>query len=344
MPDSSVVSRPASGSATPSCCVLILNYNGRRHLEFAIPSALAAAARLGSPAPVVVVDNRSTEDDVAFVRDRYPEVTTVIATANDYLFSLNEVVSKRTEDIVVILNNDMRFDEEFISVMLPHFSDPAVFAVSAKVFDWEGRRLTTGQRTAEIRHCWFYKEWNPEPTVATPTLDAGGGYAAFRRSMFVELGGFNRLYRPAYWEDTDLSYRAWRRGWRVLYEPRSVIFHRVGASWASTKGGQPKVDRLIRRNEVLFAIRNVGDWRFLLGFMLLLPVRIWKNALRGNYSHVTGALLSLPRWPAALSQRWSDSSRSRGDEKFLAEIRQSSVGRGASSRLPAGKEAGALDR
>ena len=62
---------------------------------------------------------------------------------------------RRSEDVVVILNNDMHFDDDFIAVMLPHFSSADVFAVSARVLDWEGTHITAGQRIGEKRRLWF---------------------------------------------------------------------------------------------------------------------------------------------------------------------------------------------
>jgi GT2 family glycosyltransferase len=312
-----------SGDLMPSCCLLILNYNGQEHLKDCLPSALDSAAALGRPCPVVVVDNRSTEDDITYIGNNFPSVEVVIAKANDYLFSLNDVVAERTEEIVVILNNDMHFDQQFVAAMLPHFRDPDLFAVTARVFDWEGVRLTTGQRLAEVRNFWFYREWRREAEVPCRSLDAGGGCAAFRRSMFLELGGFNTLYRPAYWEDTDLSYRAWRRGWKVLYEPASIIYHRIGATLDETEGGTPAVTRLIRRNEILFALRNVGNWWFVAGFLFLLPVRMARHAFGGNHEFWCGALQALPRVPHALAQRWLGRKAAiRSDREFLADIRR----------------------
>lgn len=301
------------------CCVLVLTYNGRKHLELCMPSLMEAAARVPGGCPVIVADNRSTDDSLEWLRREYPQAEIRVASRNDYLFSLNEVAREREEEIVVILNNDMHFDRDFIVAMLPHFDDPGIFAVTARVMDWDGQRQTTGQRVGEIRNAWFYKSWNMEVSAACETLDAGGGCAGFRTRPFNELGGFDPLYRPAYWEDTDLSYRARRRGWKIIYEPASVIYHRVGATLDETEGGRPSVTRLIRRNEVLFAVRNVGGWGFVISFLTLLPVRMVRNALAGNHAMWRGALRALPKIPAALLRRLRD-AKGQSDLEFLQQI------------------------
>ena len=61
--------------------------------------------------------------------------------------------------------------------------------------------------------------------VCYPCFYGGGGSCAFDRSKFLELGGFDELLAPFYLEDTDLGYLAWKRGWKVLYQPASVVYH-----------------------------------------------------------------------------------------------------------------------
>src|SRR6266850_1764818 len=73
---------------------------------------------------------------------------------------------------------------------------------------------------------------------------------AVDRRKFIELGGFNRLFYPAYGEDLDLGFRAWRRGWRCIFEPASVVYHRESASF-DTSEGSPSKD-LMRHAQFLF--------------------------------------------------------------------------------------------
>ena len=301
-------------------CLMILNYNGRRHLQDCLPSALAASGKVKTRCPVVVVDNQSVEDDVEFIRSEFPAVEVVVAKKNDTLFSLNKVVSARSEDIVVILNNDMRFDEDFIEPLLGHFTKPDVFAVSAKMFNWEGTESTMGRKIGALRNFWFYKYSQHSVEKACLTLDAGGGCSAFRRSMFAELRGFDSLFRPAYWEDTDLSYRAWKRGWQIVYEPRSIIYHKIGATLDALYG-RSKMTRLIARNGVLFTVKNCGGIYFILSYLFLLPLRAITNYCKGNTSLTLGIIDALPKIPLALKRRFEEFRFCRvKDDDFLARI------------------------
>jgi GT2 family glycosyltransferase len=285
-------------------CVLVLNYNGVEHLDACLGTLLPAAARAGVPCPVVLVDNRSTDASVASVRERFPSVEVVVSPRNDFLFSLNDVVRARTEEIVVIVNNDMRFDARFVAALLPHFADPGVFAAGAAIRTWDGETDTVGPRCARVEHCWFYKWWQLDRQEPAETLDVCGGAAAFRRAMFVELGGFDPLYRPGYYEDLDLSYRAWARGWRVVFEPASRAFHKESASMLPRYGDLGKA-RMLYRNHVLFTAKNVGDWRFLAGFLGLLPLRAIRPLLGGDTVPLAGLLRALPALPLAVAQRFA---------------------------------------
>ena len=171
----------------PRCAVLVLNWNGMAHLRLLLPSLRIAAAHYPAATRIVVVDNRSTEPDVALVAREFPEVEVVVAAHNDFLFSLNPIVAACPEEIVIILNNDMRVDSDFVAPLVRHFDDPTVFAVTANVFDWDGVRRTTGQRRMALRRWWFYKWWDLTVTEPTYTLDAGGGCAAFRRFCMLAI-------------------------------------------------------------------------------------------------------------------------------------------------------------
>ena len=168
--------------------------------------------------------------------------------------------------MVIILNNDMTFDEGFIAPLLAYFDRPEIFAVTARVFDWDRETVITARSRLVLKKLWFsiHRTFDdPEPCF---TFYAAGGAAAFRRSMFLDLEGFDPLFRPAYYEEVDLSYRAWRRGWKTIYEPASVMVHRR----AATLGKQKSKDRwskIICRNQVLFNLKNTGTPMQLLGFL-----------------------------------------------------------------------------
>ena len=131
-----------------SVCLAILNYNGRQHLEHLLPTAVAAAKKSPVACTVLVLDNRSTEPDLDWVRQNFPSVRTVVAPENDFLFSYNWLLAQLPDEVVVILNNDLRLDENFLAPLRRQCHAPDVFAVSASSFDWDGTERTIGPHIA----------------------------------------------------------------------------------------------------------------------------------------------------------------------------------------------------
>ncbi len=129
------------------------------NLPFLLPTALAAAKNCPVRCSVLMLDNRSPEPDVDWVRQNFPTVKIVVAPENDFLFSYNWLLPQLSEDIVVILNSDLRLDEHFLAPLLRHFQSPDVFAVSASSFDWEGAERTIGPARLTFSngmYGWYY--------------------------------------------------------------------------------------------------------------------------------------------------------------------------------------------
>ena len=215
-----------------SVCLAILNYNGKKHLEQLLPTARAAAKKFSGTCAVVVLDNDSTDNDVAWIEREFSSVQVIVAPKNDFLFSYNWLAQKRTEDILVLLNNDLKVDHDFLAPLVRHFESPDVFSVSARSYDWNGAEVTSGPARLNFNNGFYSWKFDTQHQKTCYTLFTSGGFMAVDRNKFVKLGGFNRLFAPAYCEDVDLCFRAWRRGWRCVYEPRSIVWHRRQATWS----------------------------------------------------------------------------------------------------------------
>jgi GT2 family glycosyltransferase len=99
---------------------------------------------------------------------------------------------------------------------------------------------------------------------------AGGGACAIDRRKFEQLGGFDSLYQPFYVEDTDLSYQAWKRGWKSLMAPASRVVHRHRGT-SGPRFGDLFVNNTTRRNHYLFVWKNVTDFSMLREHLTSLP-------------------------------------------------------------------------
>lgn len=238
----------------PNVCMAVLNWNGRHHLEILIPSLLEARARYLGHCRIVILDNPSGVDDLGWVRSRFPEVDAVAAPENDFLYSYNWLLEGILEPIVILLNNDLRVAPDFLAPLVEPFQlEKDVFAVSAKSLEWDGSAASSEAYMLGVHHGWVY--WDArsseEPIY---TVFAVGGFMAVDRAKFLQLGGFDRLYTPAYGEDSDLCLKAWRCGWPSVYQPRSVVWHREGASWDGKQA--QKRNYLMTRAQYLINCRH----------------------------------------------------------------------------------------
>jgi GT2 family glycosyltransferase len=250
--------------------LIIPTWNGRNLLEKNLPKVIAAIEV--KKTEIVVIDNGSTDGSAAYLKTLLSSRTMnrLIALKKNFGFSyaVNLGVKKAKGEIVVLLNNDVVPEKNFLSPLKKLFSDPQVFAVSLHEpqFSWA---------RGEFKDGFLFHEPGPKTKKTHPSLWASGGSAAFRKSTWQELGGLDDLYRPFYWEDLDLGYRALKRGYQILWEPGSVVHHRHEA----TVSRFPKkyVDLIKQRNELLFIWKNITSQKMFFEHKKYLVKRIMKN-------------------------------------------------------------------
>jgi len=303
----------ARQEARPDCraaSVVIPTWNARDLLAKYLPSVVEAVS--ANPAnEIIVVDNGSADGTAEWLRRSFPQVRLIEPGRNlGFAGGANAGVRAARNDVVVLLNNDMRVERGLLAPLLEGFRDERVFAVSCQIFlaDSSRRREETG-----LTEGWWENgalrvghRIDEAVTDLFPCFYGGGGSCAFDRRKFLELGGFDELFAPFYLEDTDLGYRAWKRGWKVLYQPRSVVWHEHRGT-IGRRFSQQQIRRVLKRNFVLFAWKNIHDWKRLLEhFFYLLADGVVSLALgespeRASLEALWDAFLRLPR---AVSSRW----------------------------------------
>ena len=278
--------------------IVIPTWNGLDLLKRFLPSVIAAASHYrkttGAPAEIVIVDDAGTDSTAAWLNDqgfqetaaesaaigaasrigRAPSVSTIQAapagrlirneTNSGFGVSCNRGVAAAEHPLVFLLNNDVEVSIDSIAPLVENFADETVFAAHCRVFELEGgRECGTGKVGGFSRgFIRVHQSYRPmQATAGAPlhSMFAGGGSAMFDREKFLDIGGFERLLSPFYWEDVELSYRAWKRGFVILYEPRSIARHRVSSTIGKIKRG--RVRRIEQRNRLFFHWINLHDAR-----------------------------------------------------------------------------------
>ena len=294
-----------------SATIIIVNWDGKHFLEECLPAVLEAVRFEGGNHEILVVDNGSTDGSAVFVRNQFPQVR-VLTLDRNYGFTggNNRGVREAQTDIVVFLNNDMVVDRGFLKPLLDGFRDPSVFAVTSQIFfsDSTRRREETGKTRARFNRGFFelwHDEIHPqdEKLETMPVFWAGGGSCAFDRNKYLAIGGLDLLYHPFYVEDADLSYQAWKRGWKCLLAPASHVVHKHRGT-SRPKFGDDFVENTIRKNQFLFIWKNVTDSVMLMEHLKNLP-RIHGRAIveHGPAFEVKAYFRAFRQLPEALWKR-----------------------------------------
>lgn len=228
----------------------ILNYNGKKHLEHLLPTAVCEAKHSKHNCRVVVVDNGSRADELEWIQKEFPSVLLWTSPVNDYLFSYNKYAKNTESDFMIFLNNDLILKQNFVDPLIYHYKEKDVFAVGATSRDWDDQEYTCGPAFLAFQKGWYSWQFDTTKQSLQNTFFTSGGFMAVNRKKFLELNGFDELYRPAYCEDVDLCFRAWRCGWRCIFEPKSVVLHRETASWQNV--GNNKLSKMQLQNALLF--------------------------------------------------------------------------------------------
>lgn len=290
-----------------SCTVFILTYKGKPYLETLLPTVKAALNFSGNISiETIVVDNAQSKKTQKFVEENYPEFKYFYAPQNDFLFSYNPLVRETKSEFVFLLNDDIKLADNFFLETLPLImNDKMLFAVSATLYDWEGTYIQEGVRTISLKNGWMkhHHEASVDDKIRY-TFNACGGASVYRTQMFNDLLGFDRqLFYPAYYEDSDLSHRAWHKGWKIINNPRARVFHKGGGSWSENNKNK-KVDILRESNKMIGMLKNCDTPWFATQFFLYFPIRFIKS-LVNKYTHPFSYFNLLLKLPAILISRFT---------------------------------------
>jgi GT2 family glycosyltransferase len=296
---------------THAASVVIPNWNGRDLLEKYVPSIVTALAAGHPDNELVVVDNASADGSAAFLRERFPQVRVIELPKNlGFGAGSNAGFREAKNDIVVLLNSDMEVAPGFLQPLLDGFTDDQVFAVSCQIFfpDPKKHREETGLTQGWWENGGLRVTHRSDPLVNRifPCFYPGGGSGAYDRAKFLELGGFDELFHPFYVEDTDLGMMAWKRGWKVLYQPASHVWHQHRAT-IGKKFSRQFIDSVVQKNFLLFSWKNIHETSRIAGHIAL----SWANAVLsvffGHSMERPGVLAwakAFLQLPGALAARW----------------------------------------
>jgi len=250
------------------CSLLLTNWNGVKNgnLPRFLPRIWQAAQESELTDEVILVDDGSSDGSCAFVRSEFPDVHLIsLSPQRGVAAAANAGFRVSRNRFVAMLSNDMVPQPDWLDYMLAHFDDPDVFAVSARLFFPDGKPQSF-RRAFQMKRGRLKRLSSPggEPTEEQAAerrfLHAGDIWSLYDREKFLSIGGFDEdLFTPFFSEDEDLCYRAWKRGWKVTYEPRAHVVHHHEYSTVFRGVADPERERIYRGHQLLHAWKNLDD-------------------------------------------------------------------------------------
>ncbi len=262
----------------PAVTILLLNWNGKSYLEQFLPALLNSSY---GNFTVLLADNGSTDGSVEYVKEFFPEVNLLVLGRNlGYTTGNNKALEQISSPYFVVLNSDVEVESGWLEPLVKMMeSDPKIASVQPKLRSFHDRtKFEYAGGAGGFIDSWGYPFCQGRLFGETET-DSGqydkpreifwatGACSLIRKSVSDQIGFFEDRFF-AHWEEIDFCWRARNYGYRIVVEPRSVVYH-VGGGTLSRQ--DPKKTFLNVRNSLATLVMNLPASE--------LPIRIFVRLL-----------------------------------------------------------------
>ena len=243
--------------------VVVLNWNGKAWLE----KFLANLVKHSQEATVFVADNASTDDSVDFVKSNFPSVKIIINASNGgYAKGYNDALKQIDAEYFVLINSDIEVTEDWLSPIINLMdSDKKIAACQPKLLDYKKRNTFeyAGASGGFIDNLGYpfcrgrifddIEQDNGQYNDAIEVFWATGACLFVRASHFNEVGGLDEDFF-AHQEEIDLCWRLKNKGYKIMVQPKSVVYHVGGGT---LNAGSPFKTHLNFRNNLFMLFKNL---------------------------------------------------------------------------------------
>ncbi len=257
--------------------IVILNYNGRKYLEAFLPSVLKYSVN----SKIYVADNQSTDDSVDFLKINYPQIKLIINPSNGgFATGYNEALKLVPEKYYVLLNSDIEVTPNWITPCIELLaSSDKIAAVQPKIIAY--KRKTHFEHAGAAggyldknyypfckgRIFEYVEEDNGQYDQASEIFWATGACMVIKAELYHQMGGLDDDFF-AHMEEIDLCWRLKKKGYQLMYTPKSTVYH-VGGGTLDYMN--PRKTYLNFRNSLYMIVKNhEGHLFFKLIYRLIL--------------------------------------------------------------------------
>ena len=321
MPDYELVETSRSRSLS----IIIPNYNGAHLISEFFPSVLTAASNFQGDYEIIIVDDASTDNSrmvISYFANKHKFIKAIFAETNGgFSKSCNLGISIAQKEICFFLNTDVTLDHDIFNHFQKHFENPNLFAVTIcgyrmytqeqidgiKIGKWHRGKLRTTENLFDndIERLKLKPPFN--------SFSVQGAYFFADTAKLKQLNGFDEIYSPYFMEETDIAYRALKKGWNITYEPDCRAWHQVSASVKSA-ASKFRIKTISARNNLFFTWKNIHSSRLIWSHLLFLVLRL----LTLNIVEWTALIKALPMVGVILKKRRLEIQNSvRSDEEIM---------------------------
>ena len=253
--------------------VVVLNFNGWQNTIECLKSIQKLTLPRNISIEPLVIDNASSNDSIKKIKEEFPKVI-VIENQTNLGFSggSNEGMTyalKNGADFVMLLNNDTIIHPGLAENLLKPFEHDTVAAVVPKIyfekgFEFHKNRYKDSEKGKVIWYAGGKIDWNNllGKNIGVDEVDRGqfdirmetevatGCCVMIRADLLQKIGLFDDRYF-LYYEDADFSQRIRSAGFKIIYEPKAIVWHKNAES---SGVGSDLHDYYISRNRLLFGM------------------------------------------------------------------------------------------
>jgi len=271
--------------------VIIVNWNGLQWLNDCFSTLSKQSYK---QTEIIFVDNASSDGSVEWIKKHYPRTKIILNKENVGFAEGNNIGYRYAKgEFILFLNNDTKVTKNFIVELLHTIKkDPLIGGLQSKILliddpktlDSIGAFLTP---TGFLYHNAFGKKDSKKYDIPIDLYTAKGACMFFRKTVLDQCLLEGNIFDPeffAYFEETDLCHRVWLSGYRIAYEPKSVIYHKMGATSGNIQNDIIQFHSY--KNRICSYIKNLE----LKSLLTILPVHIALCIIFSFYSLLKGQL------------------------------------------------------
>ena len=298
-------------TTTHSISAILPNFNGKDLLQSNIPSLINALKNFDHE--IIIVDDHSTDDSVSFLKEFYPQIIVIQNKENQgFPSTCNKGITVAKKDLICIVNTDVTFTDDYFTNASSSFTSPEVFAVKGNIINYRTKfeDIINTEKTSLLYYKRGFLRFNQKIEPCSTHLDSKinsqfvllGCCFVCRRKIIQELGGYDEIYSPFYWEDSDLAHRALESGFRLIYNKDCNVYHQLSATISNYRSKMQQ--RLVsNRNKFLFTWRHLTglkNWLVHIIFTLLNLLTRWITLDWKYYVAFYRALHRIFRYPGKI--------------------------------------------